>query len=780
MNKHIVWTLILVIVAILNISASDTTLDTPEYYEDCESHLDERPHGPCVSEAADYNYASLVSNNPAPNLISGLISYWNFDEDLEDGIGTNDGSLEGNGSTYEDGVFGKGIDLDGDDHIEVPHDTTLNFTGKSFTISAWFRVDAFDKFFQTLISKGEGANFRIGRRQFTDSLSFNAGDMGDLVAANIRVNDMEFHHVVAINHAGDSTAIYIDGVLRGKKIANVQTIDTQEPLWIGNNPIQQGRQWNGMIDDVAIWDKPLSASDVAHIYNARIMNMSIGDILCATGDTLYVDANKSTSGDGSCWASALTDLQDAINISNACGGGKQIWIAEGTYRPSQARVLDRVDGAETREKTFYITEPVQIYGGFNNGDTHLSQRDSLGAGTILTGDLGNNQDTAYHVITMEADTIDADWVLDGLVIRDGRATGIASEHKDGGGIYALVDNQDADNSVSATLSFSIINSTFENNTASSQGGGVYVRASASATDDASIALATVSPSIVNSSFNNNTASSQGGAVYAVSQGGVVRFAEVASAATSPSIINSTFNNNTASSQGGAIYFQAFGRNLDNGNGASATVSPSIVNSTFNNNTASNTGGAIYALARDFNSDDNAAINPTISNTIFWRNTSASGPDIWKSDSDPDLSNGSINHSILSSDISVVGMIMFNDTMIRDPLFVDPMNDDLRLRPYSPAINTGDDTKIPAGITTDLDGNQRSIDGTVDRGAYENLEGDCPNHPVLDVSYSPLDGTYMAKSVITIQGVVEILSSGQSYWMLLCSIYLRCQVLQRHL
>ena len=67
---------------------------------------------------------------------------------------------------------------------------------------------------------------------------------------------------------------------------------------------------------------------------------------------------------------------------------------------------------------------MQIYGGFENGDTELSQRDSIGGGTILTGDLDNSEmDTAYHVITMEAVTIDAGWVLDGLVIRDGRATG---------------------------------------------------------------------------------------------------------------------------------------------------------------------------------------------------------------------------------------------------------------------------------------------------------------------------------------------------------------------
>ncbi|WP_373942078.1 T9SS type A sorting domain-containing protein [Polaribacter sejongensis] len=37
---------------------------------------------------------------------------------------------------------------------------------------------------------------------------------------------------------------------------------------------------------------------------------------------------------------------------------------------------------------------------------------------------------------------------------------------------------------------------------------------------------------------------------------------------------------------------------------------------------------------------------------------------------------------------------------------------------SPAINTGDNTKIPTSITKDLLGNQRIFDTTVDMGVYE--------------------------------------------------------------
>ena len=84
----------------------------------------------------------------------------------------------------------------------------------------------------------------------------------------------------------------------------------------------------------------------------------------------------------------------------------------------------------------------------------------------------------------------------------------------------------------------------------------------------------------------------------------------------------------------------------------------------------------------------------------------------------------------------------------DPLFVLPVvqsdvptsTGNLRLRATSPAIDAGDNSAVPAGLTTDLDGNPRFIDtpavtdtgsGTppiVDRGAYE-YQG----KPDLDVS-----------------------------------------------
>lgn len=208
---------------------------------------------------------------------NGLISYWNFDNNVEDHRGPNDGTIIGAGSSYAPGIFGNGIDLDGaTTYINAGNDPSLNFTNKSLTISAWFRVDAFDKFWQALISKGEADNFRVQRFGDSNFMSYNGGPPD--IAANVNVNDGMFHHIVVVTKANVSKSIYIDGVLITTAPIGVNILDSGLDLLIGNNPDVSDRYWNGMIDDMAIWDIPLNDCDVSFLYNSQMSLAEFTDL----------------------------------------------------------------------------------------------------------------------------------------------------------------------------------------------------------------------------------------------------------------------------------------------------------------------------------------------------------------------------------------------------------------------------------------------------------------------------------------------------------------------
>ncbi|MCL2131184.1 MAG: T9SS type A sorting domain-containing protein [Lentimicrobiaceae bacterium] len=87
----------------------------------------------------------------------------------------------------------------------------------------------------------------------------------------------------------------------------------------------------------------------------------------------------------------------------------------------------------------------------------------------------------------------------------------------------------------------------------------------------------------------------------------------------------------------------------------------------------------------------------------------------------------------------------------DPLFIDTANGDYRLNCFSPAIDVGDNIYIE-NITTDLSGNPRIYNGTVDLGAYENLMISYDSILFTPLSFT-YNGTGQTPKVTTLSGTI---------------------------
>lgn len=317
-------------------------------------------------------------------------------------------------------------------------------------------------------------------------------------------------------------------------------------------------------------------------------------------------------------------------------------------------------------------------------------------------------------------------------------------NSDGGAIYNTANN------------FTLKDGIFNNNTASSEGGAIYSTGGTfnltqadfvqnRATSNAgAIWLQTNNATITQADFLQNRGAN-GGAIYNNSNNVIVTNA------------NFTLNVADASgSVGGAIY-------NDNGNGLQ------VINATFSRNNAASEGGAIYQ--RD-TANNNFLLTSTITNSSFSGNAASSGSAIFNSGIDvSDGFNSTIRNSIIwghggtalansgSSSNTVTNSIVqggFTGTgnLNVDPLFVDAINDDLRLQSTSPAINAGNNASLPADAR-DLDGDSNitepipldlarnpRVNGTnVDIGAFEFTQNSAPvlNDTTLTVpENSPLN------------------------------------------
>ena len=101
-------------------------------------------------------------------------------------------------------------------------------------------------------------------------------------------------------------------------------------------------------------------------------------------NVLHVDVDSiAPVPDGASWATAYVSLQAALDraaVLNADGNAEndvsQIWIAEGTYRPTKLSDADLNGTIDTnpRSATFSLLNGVSLYGGFAGTESTLDQR----------------------------------------------------------------------------------------------------------------------------------------------------------------------------------------------------------------------------------------------------------------------------------------------------------------------------------------------------------------------------------------------------------------------
>jgi len=455
-----------------------------------------------------------------------------------------------------------------------------------------------------------------------------------------------------------------------------------------------------------IMDASASSNSMIYFRSKEYTDSNYRPYLEVEYGTIYVDVNAAGSNNGTSWTNAFNKLQDALAVA---GQNTQIWVASGTYKPDQG-------GGKTpgdRTATFQLINGISIYGGFAGGETALGQRDWQNNLTILSGDIGtvgSNSDNSYHILTGVNGA-----VLDGFVIRDGKANGSAPSDS-GAGIY------------NSAASPTLVNCTFTANSAQ-HGAGMYNYQS--------------DPRLIRCTLTANTATNYGGAIRnyqsdprltnCILNGNTAQYGGgIHNDESSPLITNCVFTGNSATTLGGGIF------NYSNSN-------PTLTNCSLSGNSAGGNGGGIYNLVSP------VACSPVLANCILWGNSDSSG-----TGQAAQINSGTpvVTYSCIKdndpNDTSIPFGGAANHNIDDNPLFRDAGSGDLMLEPASPCIETGNNSAVPADAA-DLDGDgniteptpldiigrPRFADGdcdktaTVDMGAYEfvwiyvgDLDGDC--------------------------------------------------------
>jgi len=174
----------------------------------------------------------------------------------------NDGVLEG--VEWADGISGKGLSFDDIGSVEIASTGDLQL-GDQITLMAYFYAEALDDWHQLIAKDGEYL-LRIDPPSEGGAMStFMNLDGGWEPRASASVAEMNTwtHFAAVYDGLGSTLTVYVNGVFVGEveRIGNSNPGDA--PVTIGH--WNEGNNFVGTIDEVAIFDVALAEEDILNI-----------------------------------------------------------------------------------------------------------------------------------------------------------------------------------------------------------------------------------------------------------------------------------------------------------------------------------------------------------------------------------------------------------------------------------------------------------------------------------------------------------------------------------
>ena len=222
--------------------------------------------------------AAAAVLSKAPNNL-GLVGYWSFNEGtstvaLDYSGNKNKGTLV-NGPTLVNGKQGKALNFDGgDDYVNAGNGASLNITTKSMTASLWIYMNDLSSP-QNILNKGinsndKGNNYNIFI--YSSSLRFRLENSTTYNQILLNTNIFSTNKWYYITFVSNETGFYFykNGVLDTSSLFVPLTPEANsESLYIGGGfgDAGTGQDFNGLIDEVRVYNRALSADEVLKLYN---------------------------------------------------------------------------------------------------------------------------------------------------------------------------------------------------------------------------------------------------------------------------------------------------------------------------------------------------------------------------------------------------------------------------------------------------------------------------------------------------------------------------------
>jgi hypothetical protein len=256
-----------------------------------ETTVPEGLTGVTAIAAGSYNSLAIVNvpptNTPTPTATpsstatsgscmlppAGLVSWWPGDGNADDIIGSHNGTLVG-GVAFTAGEVGQAFSFDGIDDIVLAPATGFPMGTASRTVAFWSKISPSDDTSTGFAYGAEmvGKGFYVFASHSVNGgrLTFSGHGSEYNVLAPTDFRDGLYHHIV-VTYDGTLLTIYSDGIPVASGSLSLDT-GISGGASIGGRGYM-GEFLTGAVDEVALWDRVLSASDIQAMFSAGSAGM---------------------------------------------------------------------------------------------------------------------------------------------------------------------------------------------------------------------------------------------------------------------------------------------------------------------------------------------------------------------------------------------------------------------------------------------------------------------------------------------------------------------------
>ena len=268
--------------------------------------------------------AAMVTTTQAQNwLTNGLVAYYPFDGNADDAAGTNNGTVTGATLTADRfGHLNTAFSFNGiNNRIDFNKSPLTNVA--YWTVSAWIKPANFTQqsvavqvgFDNASTGNGYGLGF-VGYLYSSNLVGILSGvGTGWIDSGRASPSTYQWQHVVMLRDA-TTTKFFIDGIQTPSTYTTAPKTPTD--FTIGS---QNGlRYFNGLIDDVRIYNRALTPSEVSQLHSSEAGYLNIHK-------AVYLDSGMLSIG-------TSYQLQVSSDLLNWSNQGAPFTATESYWRPT--------------------------------------------------------------------------------------------------------------------------------------------------------------------------------------------------------------------------------------------------------------------------------------------------------------------------------------------------------------------------------------------------------------------------------------------------------------